>query len=139
MAQKLLYKYRDEGLLFIRVGLGIMFIMHGFPKMAGGPEQWAGLGMAMGNLGITFAPAFWGFMAAFAELVGGACLLLGLMFRPACALLTFTMIVATLFHLNNGDGIMGSSHAIEAFIVFFGLIFVGSGKYSIDFFLKKKK
>ena len=78
-----LEKYRDEGLLILRIGLGIMFILHGLPKMMGGPEQWAGLGMAMGNLGITFAPAFWGFMAAFAELVGGICLLLGIMLRPA--------------------------------------------------------
>lgn len=140
MAQKLLnYINRDEGLLFMRVGLGIMFIIHGLPKMLGGPEQWAGLGLAMANLGINFTPVFWGFMASFAELFGGICLLLGFMFRPACGLLTFTMLVATLFHLKRGDGLMGASHAIELGIVFFGLIFIGSGKYSFDGLFKKKK
>ncbi|MBU1043086.1 MAG: DoxX family protein [Candidatus Omnitrophica bacterium] len=139
MAQNSSDNFRDQGLLFLRVGLGIMFIMHGLPKMLGGPEQWAGLGMAMANLGINFAPVFWGFMAAFAELVGGICLLLGFMFRPACGLLTFTMIVAALFHLKKGDGIMGASHAIELCIVFLGLIFIGAGKYRIDGLFKKNK
>ena len=113
MCCKFLDKYKDEGLLFLRLGLGIMFILHGWPKMLGGPEQWAGLGMAMGNLGIGFAPVFWGFMAAFAELVGGACLILGFMPRIACGLLFITMAVATVFHLKKGDGVMVASHATE--------------------------
>jgi putative oxidoreductase len=139
MAQKPVDKYRDIGLLLMRFGLGIMFIMHGYPKMMAGPEQWVGLGKAMANFGIEFAPVVWGFMAAFAELCGGACLLLGIMFKPACALLTFTMIVAAVFHLKAGQGIMMASHAIELGIVFFGLIFIGSGKYSLDGLFKKKK
>ncbi len=57
MCLKFLDKYTDEGLLFLRVGLGIMFVLHGWPKMFGGLKQWAGLGMAMGNLGIGFAAA----------------------------------------------------------------------------------
>ncbi|MFH1062201.1 MAG: DoxX family protein [Candidatus Omnitrophota bacterium] len=139
MAQKLLNKYTDEGLLFIRVGLGIMFIIHGFPKMVAGPDQWAVLGKAMANLGIGFAPVFWGFMAAFAELVGGAVFLGGLFFRTACLLLAFDMFVASVFHFKHGDGLMVASHAIELGIVFFGLIFIGSGKYSLGCMYKKKK
>ena len=37
--------------------------------MAGGPERYEELGGAMANIGITFAPMFWGFMAAITELV----------------------------------------------------------------------
>jgi putative oxidoreductase len=134
-----LERYKDEGLLIIRIGLGIMFILHGLPKMTGGPERWIQVGGAMANLGINFAPAFWGFMAAFAELVGGACLLLGLFQQIACLLIAFTMLVAAIFHLKRGDGLMGASHAIEVGIVFLGLIFIGSGKYSFDALFKKKK
>lgn len=125
-------KYRDPGLLLLRIGLGIMFLNHGLPKLMGGPERWAGMGGAMKNLGITFAPAFWGFMAAFAESAGGVALILGLAFRPACLLLAFTMTVATLYHLNKGDGIRGASHAIEVGIVFLSLVLIGPGKYSLD-------
>ncbi len=98
-----LNKYRDVGLLILRVGFGIMFMFHGAPKLFGGPERWGKLGAAMGNFGIDFLPAFWGFMASFSEFFGGILLILGLFFRPACILLTLTMIVAAGFHIGRGD------------------------------------
>lgn len=109
-----------------------MFLVHGVPKLLGGPERWESLGNNMQYLGVTFLPAFWGFMAGFAEAVGGLCLILGIFYIPACILLTITMIVATIRHLATGDGIGGASHAIEAGILFFSLIFIGPGKYRIS-------
>ncbi len=129
-------KYRDIGLLILRVGIGGMFLFHGAPKIVGGPEKWEQLGMAMGTFGIHFLPVFWGFMASFAEFFGGILVILGLFFRPACILLTINMTVATSFHLNRGDGLLGASHAIEDGIVFLSLIFVGPGRYSLDQKLK---
>lgn len=128
----MLDKYRDTGLLILRVGLGAMFIFHGWPKIIAGPEMWGKLGMAMGNLGIHFAPNFWGFMAAFAEFGGGICLILGLFTREACILLAIDMAVAATMHLSKGDGLQTASHAIEVAIVFFSLIFIGAGEYSVD-------
>ena len=125
-------KYRNTGLLILRVGLGVMMITHGFPKLAGGPTGWEGLGGSMKVIGIDFLPVFWGFMAAAAEAVGGLFLILGLFFRPVNVLLAFTMLIATLVHFGKGDGLSGASHAIELGIVFFSLLFIGPGKYSID-------
>ncbi|GGI28930.1 DoxX family protein [Pedobacter mendelii] len=125
-------KYRNTGLLLLRVGLGIMFIIHGFPKLAGGPDGWTGLGGSMKVVGVDFLPTFWGFMAAVTETFGGFLLIVGLFFRPACILLIFTMIIAALVHFSKGDGLQGASHAIELAIVFLGLIFIGPGKYSVD-------
>ena len=125
-------KHRDIGLLILRIGLGCMFLVHGFPKLFGGPERWERIGGAMGSLGITFLPAFWGFMAAISEALGGICLILGLFVRPACILLTITMLVATASHLSRGDGLKGAAHAIEVGIVFLSLILIGPGKYSLD-------
>lgn len=125
-------KYRNTGLLLIRIGLGILFIIHGFPKLAGGPSGWTGLGGSMKVIGIDFLPIFWGFMAAATETFGGFLLIVGLFFRPALILLIFTMIIAALVHFGKGDGLQGASHAIELGIVFFGLIFIGPGKYSVD-------
>ncbi len=127
-----LTRFRDFGLLVLRVGTGAMFMFHGWPKLIGGPEMWSGLGGAMANLGVTFAPGFWGFMAGVAEFGGGLCLLLGLAFRPACILLAFTMTVAATHHLASGDGLGRAAHAIEAGVLFLSLIFIGPGKYSID-------
>ncbi|ARS41863.1 DoxX family protein [Sphingobacteriaceae bacterium GW460-11-11-14-LB5] len=125
-------KYRNTGLLLLRIGLGVMFIIHGFPKLAGGPDGWTGLGGSMKVIGINFLPIFWGFMAAATETFGGFLLIVGLFFRPALILLIFTMIIAALVHFGKGDGLQGASHAIELGIVFFGLIFIGPGKYSVD-------
>src|SRR5690606_9667793 len=103
-----LSKIKNTGLMLISLGLGIMFIMHGYPKLLGGPDRWEAVGGAMGNLGITFLPVFWGLLAALAETVGGICFLLGLFFRPVAIILAFTMLVAALSHLNRGDGLMGA-------------------------------
>jgi putative oxidoreductase len=131
-----LNKYRDIGLLILRIGIGGMFIFHGFPKILGGPGNWEKLGLAMATFGIQFMPAFWGFMSAFAEFFGGILIILGLFFRPACILLTINMTVATSMHLSRGDGLGGASHAIEDGIVFLSLILIGPGKYSLDETLK---
>jgi len=125
-------KYRNTGILLLRLGIGVMFIIHGFPKLADGPDGWTGLGGSMKVIGINFLPIFWGFMAAATETFGGFLLIVGLFYRPACILLVFTMIIAALVHFGKGDGLGGASHAIEMGIVFFSLIFIGPGKYSVD-------
>jgi len=126
-------KYRNTGLLIIRIGLGIMMMMHGFPKLSGGVETWTKIGGTMKIIGIDFFPLGWGFMAAATESIGGLFLLLGLFFRPVNLLLIVTMIMASLVHLSDPkQGIMDASHAIELGVVFLGLVFLGPGKYSID-------
>ena len=123
---------RDAGLLILRLGLGVMLIYHGWPKLTGGTQMWHGLGQAMGNLGITFAPAFWGFMAAAAEFFGGIALILGVPLRIFCVLLVIDMFVAALFHLKAGQGLGQASHAIELLIVFISLLVMGAGKFSLS-------
>ena len=125
-------RYQDEALLILRIGLGAMMIVHGYPKLAGGPAMWKGIGGSMAAFGMHDFPQFWGFMAAFAEGVGGLLLVLGFFFRPACLLLIITMIVAAMKHLDAGDGLGKASHAIELGIVFLSLFIIGPGRYSID-------
>ena len=125
-------KYKDFGLLVLRAGMGAMFILHGWPKIMGGPAKWQALGGAMAHLGVTFLPAVWGFLAALSECGGGICLILGFALRPAALLLACTMAVAATTHIMRGDGIQEASHAIEAGVVFLSLIILGAGKYSVD-------
>ena len=132
MVLTFLNKYRHTGLLVLRIGLGCMFLLHGAPKLLGGAEKWAQLGTAMESFGIGFMPAFWGFMAAISEFFGGICLILGIVFRPACILLTITMLVAAVSDLSEGEGLREAAHAIELGIVFLSLILIGAGKYSLD-------
>ncbi|NCD69514.1 DoxX family protein [Mucilaginibacter agri] len=125
-------KYKNFGLLVIRVGLGIMFIYHGFPKLAGGVHTWEQTGQATRYVHITFWPMVWGLLSAVVETFGGFLLIIGWAFRPICLLLLINMIVATAMHLGKGDGLMAASHAIEDAVMFAGLIFLGPGAYSVD-------
>jgi len=124
--------YKNFGLLIIRVGLGIMFIFHGYPKLLGGVSMWEQLGGSTKYAGIHFLPVVWGLLCAVTETFGGFLLILGLAFRPVCLLLVINLVVATLSQFGKGEGLMGASHAIEDAIMFAGLLFVGPGRYSVD-------
>jgi len=127
-----LSKFRDLGLLLLRATFGLyMAIGHGWGKIVGGPEQWAGLGGTMEIFGLGFAPTFWGFMAAVAEFVGALLIALGFLTRPAALLLTINMAVAATAHMSGA--IEGSPEmALLYGFVFLSLLFVGPGKYSVD-------
>ena len=126
------YRTHDLGLLMLRVGIGIMFTLHGYPKLTGGPAAWAQVGGVMKLVGLDFAPVFWGFLAAAAEAVGGQLLAVGLFFRWTCVLLLGTMTMATIMHLSSGDAFNTYSHALESAILFLSLAFIGPGKLSLD-------
>lgn len=123
--------YRNIGILILRLGLGIAFIFHGYPKLFGGPETWAEVGMAVQFLGIDFAPMFFGFLAAVTELFGGIFLIGGIFYRPVIIMLTITMLVAMASKIGEGAGYTEIAHPMKMAIVFIGMIFIGPGKYSI--------
>lgn len=122
----------DYGLLFIRIGLGVMFLWHGYPKITGGPDGWKELGESMKYLGINFFPLLWGFLGAISEFLGALLLIAGFRFGLACFVLAATMFVAVVSHFGAGDGMFGASNAIEDAIVFVGLVLTGPGKISVD-------
>lgn len=139
MGLSYLNQYKDSGLLILRIGLGIAFIIHGLPKLTGGVGEWAELGRAMGFIGVTAFPAFWGFMAGVAEFGGGIFLIAGFLFRPACLILAFTMLMAMIYHIGMGEDFTRFSHAMEDGIVFMALFIIGPGRYSIDERLSQTK
>jgi putative oxidoreductase len=130
------------GIIILRLGIGAMFILHGWPKLMGGMETWSGLGQSMQLLGIGFLPAFWGFLAALAEFAGGILLVLGLFVRPASFFLFFTMFVATLVKINGAfdaesgtsaiGAIKAAAHPLSLAFVFLALLFLGGGAYSLS-------
>jgi putative oxidoreductase len=123
----------DVGLLVVRAGIGLMFVFrHGLPKLMRGVSLWTGLGGAFNRLiGISFAPEFWGFAATISEFGGGLCLIAGIFFRPACAFMLFTMIIAVAANLRGGEGFDGASHALELGIVLLAVFLTGPGKFTL--------
>jgi putative oxidoreductase len=122
----------DNAMLFLRITIGIMFIIHGLPKLTGGPPAWTRLGQSMANFGFYAYPSGWGFMAAFAETFGGLFMITGLFFRPAMLMMSIHMSVACIKHYRAGDSIETASHAIEALCIFLFLFFSGPGKFALD-------
>jgi len=126
-------KYRDAGLLLLRVSFGgILAIFHGWSKIAGGPGAWAKTGEIMEIFGLGFAPTFWGFMAGFAEFFCAIAVVVGFLTRPTAILLVINMFVASMAHYIGPYGIGGLEKAAIFGLVFLSFIFTGPGKYSID-------
>ena len=127
----------DLGLFVIRMVIGLfMAFLHGYGKLTGGPELWGQIGGSMSMLGITFAPVVWGFLAMSAEFFASLAIALGVFFRPAAAMLVFTMFIAAMHHLtlpadNPASGINGASHALELMAIFIGLFLTGPGRYRL--------
>ena len=121
-------RHSETGHVILRVGLGFTSLfLRGISQLAGGPDRWEDMGGAMANLGITFAPVFWGLMASLAEAVGGLCLLIGLFVRPASAFLIFTMfVVCVQSFVNNGMLTGARAHPLELGIAYTALLFHGS-------------
>jgi putative oxidoreductase len=113
----------DFGLLVLRVGIGLMFVLvHGLPKVMGGVSMWAGLGGAFNQLlGIAFIPAFWGFLATVSEFGGGMCLMAGVLFRPACGCMLFTLVIAVASIIRGGYGFNSASQPVELGLVLLAL------------------
>ncbi len=127
----------DFGLLVLRLGIGLMFvIVHGLPKLVGGVSMWKGLGGAFNRLlSLSFVPEFWGFLASMSEFAGGICLIAGVFFRPACALMLFTMVIAVASIIRGGYGFNSASQPIELGIVLLSLFLTGPGKLTLPNFL----
>ena len=126
----------DFGLLILRVGIGGMFLLHGYPKLVGGAEKWESLA----QYGLPFLPEgniciMFGLAAALSEFFGGLLLILGGYHRIACGALVITMAVA--FNAKLGAVSTMSSFAkdagwpLELLIVSVALFFAGPGRYKL--------
>ena len=130
MRMAFLAKYRDAGLLLMRVGLGVLFVILTGPVLLAGPSRWANFGSR--NLGLSSNYAFWGFLGALAGCTGAALMIFGLLFRPGVLLVLAITLVHTVGAFDGGGTVRGNLAAIELCVMLIGLLFVGPGKYSVD-------
>jgi putative oxidoreductase len=130
MLNKLKIKHDDMALLSIRIGLGLIFLVHGYGKIngiAGTTEFFSSLGLSV----------FWVYIVSWTEFLGGIAVLLGVFSRCASFVLAITMIVAILLvKLQYGFG--KSEFEIMLLLSSIAIMLAGPGQYNITSLFKAK-
>jgi len=125
-------------LLIARIGLGIVFVAHGWQKfdemgLAGTQASFAKMGAP--------APEQTAYYSTFAELVGGAALLAGVFTAVAGLLLVGDMLGALLIvHIDKGVFVAGGGYELVVALGVGALLVAvfGAGRYSVDGMLGRK-
>ena len=121
----------SAAMLILRLGVGILMMMHGYGKLMHFSEM-KGTFMNFMGMGSTLSLA----MLVFAEFFCSVFLILGLFTRLA----TIPLIIATcvmVFKAHKGDIFGDGEHALLFLIGYIVLLFVGPGRASIDSIIGK--
>ena len=125
-----------DALAVVRIFTGILILLHG--RMVFDSEMMKAMAGSLGSeLGLPF-PSLMAYLAKGTEFFGGLLFALGLFTRFTTIPLAITMAVAILgSHQGQitGDG----EHPFLFFLIFAAFFFIGSGKWSIDYLVKKGK
>lgn len=124
-------RYDDRALFFLRLGVGIIFLVHGLGKLlAIGPfaSGIEGTAAYFESFGIPAALlAAW--IAALIETLGGLSVILGLWTRLAALLLSLNMFVAILVvHLPQGFYKSNGEFPLLLLLASLTLLFAGAGR-----------
>jgi putative oxidoreductase len=124
------------GLTILRIIAGLTFAAHGSQKLFGwfGGYGLVGVGQWMESIGL--APGYlMALLAGSAEFVGGLALIIGLLARPAAAVLAVTMLVAIVtVHMANGFFMSNNGYefALALLVISLAVLVEGAGKLSLD-------
>ena len=128
--------------LALRIPAGIIFMAHGAQKLFGsfGGYGLEGTGQWMASIGLE--PGYlMALLAGSAEFFGGLFILIGLLTRPAAAVLAITMLVA-IFSVHIANGLFMANNGYEfglaLLAVSVSLLFSGAGKVAVDNLIVKK-
>src|ERR1700735_1077049 len=124
-----LEKLKPLALLLLRVGLGVIFISHGYPKLFTELHHTA---EAFSHMGI---PAYFAYIAGVLEFFGGILLMLGLFTRVTGLLLAVEMGVAVVkVHgmLANPMAVHNYEFPLALMVGSFALAGAGAGLISLD-------
>lgn len=140
--QSLLQTQATLAPLALRLPLGIIFSAHGAQKLFGwfGGYGLEGTGQFMASMGLN-PGVLMAALAGSAEFFGGIALIIGLLTRPAAAVLAFTMLVALLsVHLHNGLFMANNGYefALALLAASISLVISGGGRLSLDRRLSEK-
>ncbi len=122
-------------LLVLRMGVSLMMLTHGYPKLLRLFSEEPITFTAILGLSATVSLA----LAVFAEFLCSLLIFFGVGTRLASIPLIVTMLVAA-FYAHADDPFSRKEKALLFLLIYVVLLFTGGGKYSIDhYFLGRKK
>lgn len=133
----------DLAILLLRAFIGPCLIVHGLGKLGiVGPGSMQGFEGWLGSLGVPF-PAIQARIAMLAELVGGACLLLGVFYRPAALLCMVTLVIAAFIGHRGGGYLItnsppGNEYALNLAVICLVMALLGPGPFSLQTVLSRQ-
>ena len=124
------------GLTIVRIIAGLTFAAHGSQKLFGWFDGYGLVGVGQWMESIGLAPGYlMALLAGSAEFFGGLALVIGLLVRPAAAVLAVTMLVAIVtVHLSNGFFMSNNGYefALALMAISLAVLVEGAGKLSLD-------
>lgn len=127
------FQFLDFILLLVRIAVAAFMLTHGYPKLmkllAGGEIRFAD----PFGFGMTFSLV----LAVFAEFFCSILVGLGIGTRLATIPLIITMSVAA-FIAHGSDPFGKKELALLYMVIYVFLLFVGSGKFSVDYLISRK-
>jgi putative oxidoreductase len=128
-------KEMDEGLLIIRLVLGLILAAHGAQKLFGifGGHGIKGTGQWLESIGIK-PGAFFAFLTGLGEFGGGLLIAAGVYTKVCAILIIFIMLVAIFtVHWKNGlwNGANGYEYNLLIIAVSIGLYLTGPGTHTL--------
>lgn len=136
LIKRITHTQAGYGLTVLRIVAGLTFAAHGAQKLFGwfGGYGLEGVGQWMESIGLS--PGYWmALMAGSAEFFGGLALIVGVLARPAAAVLAVTMLVAIItVHLANGFFMSNNGYefALALLAMSLAVVIEGAGKLSLD-------
>lgn len=125
----------DLALLILRVGTGLIFVPHGYPKLTGGGGEKKGghahLTQSLAQMGLPFPYAFAALVGAI-EFFGGLLLIVGLQTEWAAIALAFVMLVATGRVLVQRGFVGEADFPFSLLVAVLALALLGGGAVTVD-------
>ena len=136
MAKDRHLRERCFGLLLLRLGIGISFMIHGIMIFYENPESCLEI---LALYKIDFSPILCLLIKGSLELIGGSLLAIGIFPRLGIIFLLITSLSALELKIYIGNSFFDYFYILLTSIMFICLLFIGPGKYTLGALILNKR
>jgi len=128
-----IFSYSDLGQLVLRLAVGLVFVLHGWPKL----RDFKNVSGWFESIGIR-PGKFWTAVVIFTEFIGGIALAFGFLTQIFAALMVVNMLVAIIKVKLAKERKFVGNFELDFMLAAaaLALVFLGPGRWSLDAFFK---